>query len=62
MKFWAHMHTMRKTSPLGPFATREEAIAKGREVYGAKLTSRKQFLTGYGEGGAWFDIRFHGKE
>lgn len=38
---------------LGPYPTREIAEAIGREWWGAKA----RFSTGYGIGGAFFDLR-----
>lgn len=53
-EFWA-CHGRKK---MGPYVTRKEAVAAFRDAFPVKLPSRRQVTTGYGNGGAWFDIRF----
>lgn len=60
MKYWAK----RGKILVGPFSTRDEALAAFRERYpfdGPDYMARsktKQILTGYGEDGPWFDLRW----
>lgn len=61
-QYWAFRGTRIK---LGPYESREAAIAAFRAAYPAKpayAARRDHFATGYGIGGAHFDIRWHRAE
>ncbi len=54
-RYWIHFKTgSNKKHCLGPFETREQALEAIKEH--GKV---KQVSTGYGAGGAWFDIQYH---
>jgi len=56
-KYWAH-RTGKPKSLLGPFETRDEAIAA---VF-ASDPKAKEATSGYGSEGPWFDIRWTKRE
>jgi len=69
-QFWA----MRTKRQVGPCATREEALRLFRETYPLTAAQRRKrsgglfsggigrILTGYGNGGPHFDMRWHDAE
>lgn len=63
-QFWAKCGKKQ----VGPFATREAAVDQYRETHPAKSERDRKnrmamtacrIMTGYGNGGPWFDIRWH---
>lgn len=54
LKWWAH--DKNKRQDIGPFETREAAASEFFN-YVAPVDV-KEVLTGYGAGGAWFDIQW----
>jgi hypothetical protein len=53
--YWIHFKSGRANRKLGPFATRQEAIAAGLK----QRHKRGTVMTGYGSEGAFFDIQWH---
>ncbi len=66
MKYWAEKNVgKRNHQKEGPFTTLSEAIDAFRKAHPfagqdwQRASKRNQFMTGYGEFGAQFDIRWH---
>ncbi len=51
-KYWAHFTVGNKKHRIGPYPTRLQAEQAVPE-------NAKKVSTGYGAGGAWFDIQYH---
>jgi hypothetical protein len=56
-KYWAHFKERNVRKQLGPFTSHEEAM--GALALIKPHPRVKSFFTGYGDTGAYFDIRFH---
>ena len=59
-------HAQRRRQRVGPFATREEAVAAFVAAFPftgpdyMAQAPRNKIMSGYGNGGAYFDLRWNG--
>jgi hypothetical protein len=54
-QYWAHFKSGRQRRQIGPFATREEAVAAAL----LEKPKHKTLQTGYGTFGGYSDMRWH---